>query len=102
MKLNSDLRNNTFIGFLDPKNIGKEVSFFILAYFVILHYISSGHFEKKAKKHVFTRGILLGFVLVISKTQRRQNQQKSLNLEFVPQIEIFWPSLPPVIPLCQL
>ena len=46
MKLNSDLRNNTFIGFLDPKNVRKEVKFIILAFFVILQYKNSGHFEK--------------------------------------------------------
>ena len=59
--MNSYLQNNTFIGFLDPKNLGKEISFIIIACFVILHYVSSGHFEKMAKKHVFTRGILLDF-----------------------------------------
>ena len=89
VKLNSDLKNNTFIGFLDPKNIGKEVAFIILACFVILHYISSSHFEKTAKKHVFTRGILLYFFLVISKTPRRQNQQKSFDLEFFPRLGYF-------------
>ena len=87
--MNSDLQNNTFIGFLDPKNIGKGVSFIILACFVILHYISSSHFEKTAKKHVFTRGILLYFFLVISKTPRRQNQQKSFDLEFFPRLGYF-------------
>ena len=87
--MNSDLQNNTFIGFLDPKNIGKEVAFIILACFVILHYISSSHFEKTAKKHVFTRGILLYFFLVISKTPRRQNQQKSFDLEFFPRLGYF-------------
>ena len=89
VKLNSDLQNNTFIGFLDPKNIGKEVAFIILACFVILHYISSSHFEKTAKKHVFTRGILLYFFLVISMTPRRQNQQKSFDLEFFPRLGYF-------------
>ena len=69
----------------------------ILAFFVILQYISSGHFEKTAKKHVFTHGILLGFFLVISKTPRRQNQQKSCHLEFFPLNGVFWPSLPPVL-----
>ena len=41
--------------------------------------------------------ILLGFLLVISKTPGRQTQQKSFSLHFLPQIEILWPSLPPVL-----
>ena len=91
--MNSDLKNNTFIGFLDPKNVGKEVWFIILAFFVILQYISSGHFEKTAKKHVFTPRVLLGFFLVISKTPRRQNQQKSFSLEFFPLKSFFVSSI---------
>ena len=34
--MNSNLQNNTFIGFLGPKTVGKEVSFIIL--YFLLHY----------------------------------------------------------------
>ena len=87
--MNSYLQNNTFIGFLDPKNIGKEISFIIIACFVILHYVSSGHFEKMAKKHVFYAWDFVRLFFLAKST-------KIVRLGIFSQIGIFWPSLPPV------